>query len=151
MSLLALQLLATAGASANSAFSCLGEFQLCPGTRDCTMADAFCGSCKSGEYLCPSDQKTCVSSASSYVDCPSMKGTHLDWTLAVEERLDFLVNATDLPTQIAQLTNEAPAIPHLGIPFYNYLNDDQHGVGQAPAWATIFPNGVGLGKSLHMG
>ena len=29
--------------------------------------------------------------------------------------------------KIAQLTNNAPAIPHLGIPAYNWLNDDEHG------------------------
>jgi beta-glucosidase len=74
-----------------------------------------------------------------------MKGTHFDWELDVEKRLDYLVANTDLQTQINQLTNEAPGIPKLGIPFYNYLNDDQHGVGQAPAWATLFPNGAGLG------
>jgi len=47
-----------------------------------------------------------------------MAGTHLDWTLGVETRLDYIVAHTSLEEQIAQLTNSAPAIPELGIPEY---------------------------------
>ena len=52
---------------------------------------------------------------------------------------------TNLTQQIAQLTNEGPALPDLGIPMYNWLNDDEHGVKQAHA--TSFPNGCNLGAS----
>ena len=61
---------------------CEGEF-----TRDaagvCTMllpssaAGGAAAGCKAGQYLCPSDQQTCVASASEYTSCPNLKGTHL--------------------------------------------------------------------------
>jgi hypothetical protein len=78
-----------------------------------------------------------VDSAEAYTTCPGLLGTHLDWTLTVEERLDYLVTHTNLTTQIAQLANAAPAIVDMGIPAYQYLNDDQHGVGRAPGRATV--------------
>ena len=42
-----------------------------------------------------------------------------------------------------QLTNNAPSILRLGIPSYNWLNDDEHGVRNSHA--TTFPDGCGLG------
>ena len=132
---------------------CEGEFALSNAGACCTM-NGECGSCKRGEYLCPSDQKTCVASAADYDKCPGLKGTHLDWTLSEDARLDYLVAHTSLAEQIGQLTNKAPAIYELGIPQYNWLNDDQHGVARTSARATVFPNGAGLGatfshKTIH--
>ena len=34
-----------------------------------------------------------------------------------------------------------------GLPSYNWLNDDQHGVGRTSQKATVFPNGAGLGAT----
>ncbi len=76
-----------------------------------------------------------------------MVGTHFDWNLPDEARLDYLVKQSSLEEQIAQLTNKAPSIERLGIPEYNWLNDDQHGVARTGANATVFPNGCGLGAT----
>ena len=54
--------------------ACLGEFTPCKGSGECVMDDSLCGNCKTGEYLCPSDQSTCVKSVQDYVKCPGMKG-----------------------------------------------------------------------------
>jgi hypothetical protein len=126
---------------------CMGEFTRCK-SGECAMSSRSCGVCKPGEYVCPSDQKTCVASASAYAQCPSMKGTHLDASLDIEKRLDYLVAHTNLTEQIAQLQNTAPEIFELGIPEYQWLNDDQHGVARTPAHATVFANGVGLGDTF---
>ena len=126
--------------------SCLGEFTACP-TGECTMSNTTCGRCAAGHYLCPSDQTTCVASAAAYADCPGMAGTHLDASLSAEQRLDYLVAHVPLADQIAQLQNRAPELVTFGIPAYQWLNDDQHGVGRAPARATVFPNGCGLGAT----
>ena len=134
-------------ASVGGARFCEGEFALCPTTFDCTMSMAMCGKCKAGEYLCPSDQATCVEGAAAYSTCPGLQGTHLDVSLSIEARLDYLVEHTNLTTQIAQMTNTAPAIPELGIPEYQWLNDDQHGVSLSPSRSTVFPNGNGLGAT----
>ena len=42
--------------------------------------------------------------------------------------------------------NAAPAIEHLGIPAYNWLSDDEHGVRGSDT--TYFPDGPGLGASF---
>ena len=142
MSLLALQLLATAGASANSAFSCLGEFQLCPATGECTLFECGTGPgphCGRGEYRCPVSNR-CVKGAAGYSSCPGLAGTHLDHTLDTEERLDKLGAAANLTEQISQLTNAAPALERLGIPGYQWLNDDVHGV-MSQGDTTSFPDG----------
>ena len=161
MALLLCLLLAAPAAAATlapapQAPACLGEFSLCAGTGECTLG--ACGRCRRGEYLCPSDQRTCVRSAAAYAQCPGINGTHLDWKLGEEKRLDYLVAHTTVEEQAAQMTNSAPAIARLGIPAYQWLNDDQHGVGRTDGMmpgpvrrttpkATILPNGCGLGAT----
>ena len=132
---------------AEAAPSCLGEFVACGGSNDCVLVEEHCGRCKAGEYLCPSDQHTCVASAEAYTTCPGLAGTHLDVSLPIKSRLDYLVKHTNVTIQAAQLTNTAPAIPQLGVPAYQWLNDDQHGVARTVARATVFPNGCALGAT----
>lgn len=126
---------------------CTGEFTRCA-SGECAMSSRSCGGgCKPGQYVCPSDQKSCVAPA-DYSKCPGMKGTHLDSSLDIEKRLDYIVQHTNLTEQIGQLQNTAPEIYSLGIPEYQWLNDDQHGVARTPAHATVFANGVGLGAGF---
>ena len=65
---------------------------------------------------------------------------------------------TTLEEKVGQMTNSAPSIDRLGIPAYNWLNDDQHGVGRTDGMmpgpvhptlpkATVLPNGCGLGAT----
>eukprot|EP00040_Diaphanoeca_grandis_P032448 m.196622 g.196622 ORF g.196622 m.196622 type:complete len:903 (+) comp32628_c0_seq1:29-2737(+) len=122
---------------------CLGEFTPCSG-GSCSMGN--CTNCKSGQYLCPSDQTTCVE-LKDYLTCPGLKGSHLDPTVNIEDRIAYMVEHTTLTEQINQLTNKAPSIDHLGLPSYNWLNDDQHGVGRTTEKATVLPNGAGLGAT----
>ena len=72
----------------------------------------------------------------------AVQGTHLDWTLPVEQRIDYLVAQATLDEKIAQLTNDAPSMPRFGIPSYNWLNDDVHAVQQPHT--TVFPDGTSL-------
>eukprot|EP01084_Bolivina_argentea_P169080 293127_1 len=123
--------------------TCLGEFELCK-TGDCVMCSKNCGKCLQGQYLCPIS-KTCVNSAADYVNCPGIKGTHLDWTLTIEQRISFLNTNLTLNEKYPQLTNDAPQIERLGIPSYQWLNDDEHGVRNSHA--TMFPDGCGLGAT----
>lgn len=123
---------------------CLGEYQDCP-NGSCSLFECSTSPCAAGEYRCPISDH-CVESAAALVSsCPGLGGTHLDPKLSVEERLDYLVNAANLTQMISQLTNKAPSIKELGIPSYNWDNDDEHGVrGTA---TTYFPDGPGLGAS----
>ena len=106
-----------------------------------------CGKCDVGEYLCPSDQRTCVCGADGYGGCPGMAGTHLDASLSEDARLAYLSSHTSLEEKASQLTNAAPELRSLGIPAFQWLNDDEHGVGRTKAKATIFPSGCGLGAT----
>lgn len=54
-----------------------------------------------------------------------------------------LVAQMTLEEKAAQLRYEAPAIPRLGIPEYNWWNEALHGVARAGT-ATVFPQAIGL-------
>ena len=130
---------------------CLGEFVQCPNGSCVLDATQDCNACPSGGYLCPTisgNPATCISDISKYTSCPGLQGTHLDATLTEHARLEYIASHTTLLEQIAQLQNAAPAIHDQGIPAYQWLNDDQHGVARTPANATVFPNGVGLGATF---
>jgi beta-glucosidase len=63
--------------------------------------------------------------------------------------LPFPARAADLVARLtldekaAQMLHEAPAIPRLGIPAYNWWNEGLHGVARAGI-ATVFPQAIAL-------
>ena len=140
--------LCAAGApTTGAADGCIGEYQHCKGTGECTLfqCDGPGPHCSAGQYRCPISN-TCVDGAAALSGCPGVKGTHLDHTLPTEDRVTSLIAAANLTEMIGQLTNAAPAIEHLGIPAYNWLSDDEHGVRGSDT--TYFPDGPGLGASF---
>ena len=58
-----------------------------------------------------------------------------------------LVAQMTVNEKCAQLRNDAPAIPRLGIPAYNYWNEALHGVGRNGR-ATMFPMPIGMAASF---
>ncbi|WP_075795502.1 glycoside hydrolase family 3 protein [Massilia putida] len=60
-----------------------------------------------------------------------------------EARAADLVARMTLEEKAAQLGNDAPAIPRLKIPRYNWWNEGLHGVARA-GYATVFPQAVGM-------
>ena len=48
---------------------------------------------------------------------------------------------------VRQLSYQAPAVPRLGIPAYNWWNESLHGVARAGA-ATMFPQSVGMAAAF---
>lgn len=64
-----------------------------------------------------------------------------------EERAADLVSRMTLEEKIAQLGNDAPAIPRLGVPAYEWWNEALHGVARAGA-ATVFPQAIGLAATF---
>ena len=129
--------------------ACLGEYSYCNCSGACVLDSSnatACGICGKGQYLCP-DGSTCAGTAKAYTtECPGLQGTHLDASLPVEARLDYLVAHTTLEDWIGQMFDNAKAIPRLGIPSYVWLNDDVHGVNGPHA--TVFPDGCGLGAAF---
>ncbi|MBN2411553.1 glycoside hydrolase family 3 C-terminal domain-containing protein [candidate division KSB1 bacterium] len=76
---------------------------------------------------------------SSYEDLPLYKNPEI----SIEERVDDLVDRMSLDEKVSQLVNDAPAIPELDVPKYNWWNECLHGVARAGR-ATVFPQAIGL-------
>src|SRR3954465_12445136 len=66
-----------------------------------------------------------------------------DSKLSFEERARDIVSRLTIEEKAAQMLHEAPAIPRLGIPEYNWWNECLHGVARAGV-ATVFPQAIGL-------
>jgi beta-glucosidase len=63
--------------------------------------------------------------------------------LTIAERVEDLIARLDIVEKAAQMLHEAPAIPRLGVPAYNWWNEGLHGVARAGI-ATVFPQAIGL-------
>ena len=61
----------------------------------------------------------------------------------VDRRVADLLGRMTREEKIAQVGNDAPAIPRLGVPAYEWWNEALHGVARAGA-ATVFPQALSL-------
>jgi len=77
----------------------------------------------------------------------SEKPAYLDEGLSFEERVKDLVSRMTLEEKAGQLVYNAPAIPRLGIPSYNWWNEALHGVARAGT-ATMFPQAIGMAATF---
>ncbi len=62
-------------------------------------------------------------------------------------RAQALVSQMTLEEQASQLRYDAPAIPRLGVPAYNWWNEALHGVARAGV-ATMFPQAIGMAAAF---
>jgi beta-glucosidase len=65
----------------------------------------------------------------------------------LESRVRDLVGRMTLEEKALQLCNDAPSIPRLGLPAYNYWNECLHGIGRN-GYATVFPQAIGMAASF---
>ena len=72
---------------------------------------------------------------------------YLDPDLGADERAADLVSRMSVDEKLSQVTNQAAAIPRLGIPEYEWWNECLHGVARAGA-ATVFPQAIGLAATF---
>ncbi|HXR48983.1 MAG TPA: glycoside hydrolase family 3 C-terminal domain-containing protein [Candidatus Limnocylindrales bacterium] len=72
----------------------------------------------------------------------SEPSTWRDPSQPLQAREDDLIRRMSLAEKVAQLQNDAPAIPRLGLPAYNYWNEALHGVAN-DGIATVFPEPIG--------
>ena len=75
------------------------------------------------------------------------KPLYQDTARSFEARAVDLVSRMTLEEKVAQMQNDAPAIPRLGVPKYEWWNEALHGVARAGA-ATSFPQAIGLAASF---
>ncbi|HEV2438380.1 MAG TPA: glycoside hydrolase family 3 C-terminal domain-containing protein [Verrucomicrobiae bacterium] len=66
-----------------------------------------------------------------------------DPSLPMSTRVNDLIRRMSLAEKVQQLRNDAPAMPRLGVPAYNYWNECLHGVARAGV-ATVFPQAIGM-------
>lgn len=65
-----------------------------------------------------------------------------------EARARELVGRMTLEEKVGQMVHDAPSVPRLGIPAYNWWNECLHGVGRAGI-ATVFPQAIGLAATWN--
>jgi beta-glucosidase len=75
------------------------------------------------------------------------RAPYLDPALDFEMRANDLVARMTVEEKVSQLTNEAGAIPRLGVPAYEWWNESLHGVARAGV-ATVFPQAIGLAATF---
>ena len=85
----------------------------------------------------------------SLVGLPALSDepAYRDLDRSFEERAADLVARMTLEEKVSQLGNNAPAIPRLGVPAYEWWNEALHGVARAGA-ATVFPQAIGLAATF---
>ena len=66
---------------------------------------------------------------------------------SAKKRAQELVSRMTLEEKASQLRYDAPAIPRLGIPAYNWWNEGLHGVARAGV-ATSFPQAIGMAAAF---
>ena len=71
-----------------------------------------------------------------------------DPSRSIKARADDLIRRMSLAEKVSQLRNDAPGIPRLGLPAYNYWNEALHGVANNGV-ATVFPEPIGGAASWN--
>lgn len=64
------------------------------------------------------------------------------------KQAEALVSKMTLEEKLSQMNHDAPAIPRLGIPAYNWWSECLHGVARNGT-ATVFPQAIGLAAGFH--
>jgi len=74
---------------------------------------------------------------------PAKVEAYLDASLPLTQRVDDLIGRMTLAEKISQMQSEAPGIPRLHIPPYDWWNEGLHGVARS-GYATVFPQAIGM-------
>jgi beta-glucosidase len=69
-------------------------------------------------------------------------------SLSFEQRVNDLVSRLTLEEKVAQMLNSTPAIPHLGIPAYDWWNEILHGVARTPYKVTVYPQAIAMAATF---
>ncbi|WP_305956539.1 glycoside hydrolase family 3 N-terminal domain-containing protein, partial [Xanthomonas oryzae] len=80
------------------------------------------------------------------IAAPAVSAKNTDAT--PEQRAADLVAHMSREEKVAQAMNDAPAIPRLGIPAYEWWSEGLHGIARN-GYATVFPQAIGLAASWN--
>ncbi|NII09535.1 glycoside hydrolase family 3 protein [Oleiagrimonas sp. C23AA] len=67
--------------------------------------------------------------------------------LPLKQRVHALVSRMTLAQKVGQMMNQAPAIPSLGVPAYNWWSEGLHGIARS-GYATVFPQAIGMAATF---
>ncbi|HTQ66727.1 MAG TPA: glycoside hydrolase family 3 N-terminal domain-containing protein [Puia sp.] len=84
---------------------------------------------------------------SAYFFAISQNNSWQDPNLPLDARVKNLVSQLTLEEKVQQMMYNAPAIPRLNIPAYNWWNEALHGVARSGV-ATIFPQAIGMAATF---
>ena len=86
-------------------------------------------------------------SVSIHIYAKAQNELYLNPSLPIDERVKDLVSRLTLEEKVQQMMYDAPAIPRLNIPGYNWWNEALHGVARSGV-ATIFPQAIGMAATF---
>jgi len=78
----------------------------------------------------------------------AQKQPWLNPSLSIDQRVKDLLSNMTLEEKVQQMMYNAPAIPRLHIPEYNWWNEALHGVGRSGR-ATVFPQAIGMAATFN--
>jgi beta-glucosidase len=85
--------------------------------------------------------------ASDQLRARQQPSSYLNPDLPAEQRAADLVSRMTLDEKVSQLVNDAPGIPRLNVPAYEWWNECLHGVARSGA-ATVFPQAIGMAATF---
>src|SRR5262245_22033928 len=88
----------------------------------------------------------CLFTATVFVFAEDAGTNQFAWrdpSLPLPARVRDLIGRMTLAEKTLQMCNQAPAIPRLGLPAYDYWNECLHGVARNGV-ATVFPQAIGM-------
>src|SRR5438874_8470384 len=89
-----------------------------------------------------------LSAVCIFAQNPSDQPPYKNPNLPLEQRVNELVSRMTTEEKISQLGHTADAVPRLGIPKYNWWNENLHNVAHAGT-TTVFPQTINLTATFN--
>ena len=72
-----------------------------------------------------------------------------NYTLPLDARVQALISALNVTEKLSLMSNKQPALPRLGLPYYDWESEGSHGVARAGR-ATVFPSPIMMASTFSV-